>query len=159
MLTGRALPRFAAMLLLSGVLGGGAFLLSREWSRLFPSLQRQTSDASCNISAGECVSVLPGGGVLRFEVAPKGIPLMKPLSLEVALDGIAVDGVQVDIKGLNMGMGLNRTRLAQSSPHVWRGNTLLPVCSKQVMKWEASVWLEVNGEVLAIPHQFETQRR
>ena len=96
---------------------------------------------------------------MRFEVAPKGIPLMKPLSLEVALDGIAVDGVQVDIKGLNMGMGLNRTRLAQSSPHVWRGNTLLPVCSKQVMKWEASVWLEVNGEVLAIPHQFETQRR
>ena len=84
---------------------------------------------------------------------------MQSLSLRVALDGIDVDGVQVDIKGINMDMGLNRTRLEKVSPLVWRGTTMLPVCAMQVMEWEASVWLEKDGDVLAIPHHFKTRRK
>lgn len=155
----RTLPKFVAVLLLSGALGGGAFLLSREWSRLFPRLHRVTSDSSCNIGVRECVTKLPGGGTLRFEVSPKGIPLMEPLTVQVELEEIAADGVQVDIKGLNMEMGINRIRLEEVGPHLWRGGTVLPVCAMRLMQWEASVWLEVAGEVLAIPHRFETQRR
>jgi hypothetical protein len=148
--------KFAAAFL---VLGVGAFLLSREWPHLFPSLQRLAPDPGCDLRKRGCARVLPDGGSMRFEMLPKDLPLMKPLHLEVSLDGIEVDDIQVDIKGLNMDMGLNRVRLDQVSPLVWQGSTLLPVCSMQVMEWSASVWLEIDGELLAIPHNFKTQRK
>ena len=154
----RALVKAATVLVALTVLAGGAYWTTSEWHRLFPNLQRLPPDPDCDLRKGACARALPGGGSVRLKVSPEGIPLMTPLSLEVAIDGIEVDGIQVDIRGLNMEMGVNRTRLDQVSRQLWRGGTLLPMCSLQTMRWEAAVWLESGGAVLAVPYHFATRR-
>lgn len=140
-----------------GVLGVGGFLLGRAWPVLFPDLETLDLDPGCDLRAGPCERALPGGGRLRFAVSPRHLPLMQPLQLTVELQGLAVQGVQVDIVGLSMDMGPNRTRL-QPTAGGWSGSTVLPVCSRSVMEWQAAVWLERDGPTLAIPHRFQTRR-
>jgi hypothetical protein len=142
---------------LIAVLAVGGFLLGRAWPLLFPDLEMLTVDPACALRAGPCERALPGGGRLRFGISPRHLPLMQPLQLTVELQGLAVQGIQVDIVGLNMDMGPNRTRL-QRVDGVWSGSTVLPVCSRSVMQWQAAVWLEQEGQTLAVPHRFETRR-
>jgi len=143
---------------LAVVLGVGGFVVARYLPELFPELERLAHDPACDLREGPCTSPLPGGGRVEFGVEPRDLPLMQPLALSVLLEGLAVDGVQVDIIGLNMDMGVNRTRLEHRGEGLWTGTTLLPVCSQQVMKWEAAVWLERDGRTVAVPHLFETRR-
>lgn len=143
---------------LAVVLGVVGFVLARYLPELFPDVERLADDPNCDLREGPCARPLPGGGRLNFGVEPRTLPLMQPLALSVVLEERAVDGVQVDIVGLNMDMGVNRTRLEHRGDGRWTGTTLLPVCSQQVMQWEAAVWLEDDGRTLAVPHRFETRR-
>jgi hypothetical protein len=143
---------------LAGALGALAFGVARVLPGLFPDTRRLEPDAACDLRRGACTRTLPGGGRLSFAIRPPTLPLMDPLTLEVRLTGAPVDGVQVDIVGLNMDMGINRTRLEASGEGRWTGRTVLPLCSRQTMHWEAAVWLERGDDILAVPHRFETQR-
>jgi hypothetical protein len=140
------------------LLGLGAYWLARSYNVLFPDTLRLATDSACDLRAGRCDRHLPGGGRLSFSFLPRTLPLMKPLTLQVELRDREVDGVLVDIVGLNMAMGLNRTRLVRHADGVWKGETLLPVCTRQTMEWEAAVWLEDGGVILAVPHRFTTSR-
>lgn len=140
------------------LLGVGAYWLAEYYAYLFPNTTRLAVDPDCDLRAGRCERPLPGGGSLVFGVYPPTLPLMKPLTLRVALHDRAVDNVVVDIVGLNMDMGVNRTRLKRSAKNVWHGETRLPVCTRQTMAWEAAVWLEEKGMILAVPHRFHTSR-
>jgi len=140
------------------LLGLGAYWLAGSYNALFPDAKRLAADPDCDLRAGRCERRLPGGGLLGFSILPRTLPLMEPLTLRVELRGRQVDGVLVDIVGLNMAMGLNRTRLEQIADDVWNGETLLPVCTRQTMQWEAAVWLEEGGVILAVPHRFSTSR-
>ena len=147
-----------AMVAFVALLGVAAFLVSRAWPVLFPDREQLPVDPACDLRAGPCSRVLPDGTRLAFTIRPRSLPLMQPLALEVELAGSEVAEVQVDIVGLNMNMGPNRTRLEPVGAGRWRGTTLLPVCSARVMQWEAAVWLSRGGRILAIPHRFETRR-
>ncbi|MEJ2575132.1 MAG: hypothetical protein P8106_00230 [Gammaproteobacteria bacterium] len=150
--------RAALALGLAGALGAVTFGVARLWPELFPDTQRLEPDAGCDLRQGPCTRTLPGGGLMSFSIRPTWLPLMDPLTLEVALTGASVDGVQVDIVGRNMDMGINRTRLEPAGEGRWTGSTVLPVCSRQRMDWEAAVWLERGDDILAVPHRFETRR-
>lgn len=141
------------------VLAGMAYLVARAWPQLFPERVVLAPDPACDLRVGPCERALPGGGRLRFAVSPAGLPLMEPLALEVTLDQVAARGVQVDISGLNMDMGPNRTRLQPEGPGRWVGTTVLPACSSRVMEWDAAVWLELPTGVWAVPHRFATRGR
>lgn len=144
------------VLVLAG-LAGLAFLGGRYWQEARPAYQRLAGPSECDLRAGPCVQPV-GDGRLSFSITPATIPLMKTLELEVRTRGLKIDGVVVDIRGLNMDMGLNRTSLVRTADQVWRGETILPVCSQRRMMWEAAVQFDAQGH-FEVPFPFETNRR
>jgi hypothetical protein len=97
------------------------------------------------------------GGWVDFSIEPASVPLMKTLALAVTTQGLDVRGVTVEIRGLNMDMGFNRTPLSRAAGGRWTGETILPVCSQRRMEWEAAVQLDV-GPRLEVPFAFRTER-
>ena len=97
------------------------------------------------------------GTPVRLAISPDSIPLMQTLSLEFDAGALAPTMVAVDIRGLNMDMGLNRTVLARSDDGRWLGETILPVCSQRRMEWEAAVQIETDRR-LEVPFLFSTLR-
>jgi hypothetical protein len=142
--------------LLAVVLGVGAFWAARYWQAGKPAYQRLSGPADCRLEAGPCEAVLASGEV-RASIDPLGIPLMTTLTLAVDLDAIDAENVIVDIRGLNMDMGLNRTRLARDAAGTWRGETILPVCSQRRMEWEAAVQIDGAARI-EVPFRFHTVR-
>lgn len=134
----------------------GAYTAARHWQERGDSYQRVASDSGCDLRQGPCRREVAGGTVV-FAITPSTIPLMQPLALRVEVQGLEVDGATVELRGLNMDMGLNRTRLAPLQAGVWTGETILPVCSQTEMKWEAAVRIDGDSR-LEIPFLFRTSR-
>lgn len=133
-----------------------AFYGARYWQAGQSGYMRVQGPADCDLSSGSCQQSLAGGKV-TFSIAPGEIPLMKPLTLAVVVEGLATAGVVVEIRGLNMEMGLNRTALTAAGDGHWQGETILPICSQRQMKWEAAVQLDA-GERYEVPFSFHTTR-
>ena len=92
-------------------------------------------------------------------MTPRDIPLMQPLRIDVRTEGLAARAVTVEIRSLNMDMGLNRTPLVATGNGHWRGETILPICSQRTMEWEAAVrglgWPYHLGQLLCYRAQVE----
>jgi hypothetical protein len=142
--------------LVAGFLAVGGFLLARQWQVDSASYQRIAGPADCDLRAGPCRVTLPHGE-LAFSISPNDIPLMQTLTLEVETNVAGVEGVVVDIRGLNMDMGLNRTQLSAGGGGSWRGETILPICSQRRMEWEAAVQL-AGPRAVEAPFPFATVR-
>ncbi len=121
---------------------------------------RLTADPTCDLRRTACRLALDDGRVLSLDIEPKQIPLMQRLRLDVGVDGSTPEAITVEIVGLNMDMGLNRTRLALVSPGHWSGETILPICSRARMDWEAQVRVSDPGGVpeRIAPFRFHTRR-
>lgn len=113
--------------------------------------------AGCELQKGPCRHVLEGSPVV-FSIVPQTIPLMQPLRLRVEANGLAPDGIEVEMRGLNMDMGLNRTRLARSGGGSWEGQTVLPICSQRRMRWEAAVRID-SSRRMELVFPFTTSRQ
>ena len=148
--------RGALTLLVFSLVAVAAFYGARYWRSAQESYIRAGRPADCNLHAGPCRQALAGGSV-TFSISPAEIPLMKTLKLAVATTGLEVRGVVVEVRGMNMDMGLNRTLLTRAEDGGWEGETILPVCSQRKMEWEAAVQLETEGRYeVAFP--FDTTR-
>ena len=148
--------RGALTLLVFGLIAVAAFYGARYLQSARDAYTRVQASADCDLRAGPCQQLLAGGSVI-FSIEPAEIPLMKPLGLAVVTEGLEVAGVMVEIRGLNMDMGLNRTTLARGGDGRWRGETILPICSQRRMEWEAAVQLETEGRY-EVPFPFHTTR-
>lgn len=150
--------RSLGLIVMFVVLAGAAFLVARSWqARDATSFQRLTAPDSCDLRAGPCARQI-GEGQVSFEITPADIPLMKTLTLRVTTNQLEVAGIVVEIRGLNMDMGLNRTVLQRDQEDVWIGETILPLCSQRRMEWEAAVQL-VTPTPMEVPFRFATRRR
>jgi len=137
-------------------LAAGGFLLARFWQAEAPAFERVAPTGDCDLRNGPCIQAI-GEGRVSFAIEPNEIPLMQTLRLRVGVEGLAPQAVEVDIRGLNMDMGLNRTRLQPSAGSNWEGETILPICSQRRMEWEAAVRLQAD-RALEIPFRFFTNR-
>lgn len=110
---------------------------------------------SCDLQAGSCETELPGGGMVRFGISPRPIPLMSPLQLDVAVTGREVDKVEIDFAGVGMNMGLNRPQLQALGDGRFSAQSSLPLCvSSGTMDWQATLFVDSGRERLAIPFRF-----
>lgn len=140
-------------LVLMGVLG------FRAWPVLFPRPQVQVPwDPECDLRSGPCESVLPGGGRVSLAVAPRSIPLVQPLRLEVRVQGLSVSRAAVDFTGVDMNMGFNRAELGPEAPGSFSGEGMLPVCVRGRMQWQARVLLESERGLVSADYRFWTAR-
>ncbi len=137
-------------------LAGAGFVAARYWQSQQAVYQRTEGPRDCFLHDGPCEQPVAGTPV-RLAISPNSIPLMQTLTLEFDAGVLAPTGVAVDIRGLNMDMGLNRTVLARSEDGRWRGETILPVCSQRRMEWEAAVQIETDQR-FEVPFLFSTVR-
>ena len=148
--------RIGMAALMFALIAGGAFFAARYWQAAAPDFVRVEAATDCDLRTAPCRQAVASGWV-SFSISPREIPLMQTLSLLVSTEGIEVDEVVVEVRGLNMAMGLNRTRLIQASDGLWSGETILPVCSQRKMEWEAAVQLRAKGRY-ELPFVFHTTR-
>ena len=138
------------------VLGVLAYLGARHWQSSDAGIRRIEPVAACDLRAGPCTQPV-GDGSVTFAIEPRDIPLMRPLRLTVSTTDLPVGAASVDIRGLNMDMGLNRTVLERDEAGGWHGETILPVCSQRRMLWEAAVRLD-TAPLREVPFEFHTVR-
>lgn len=111
-------------------------------------------DPECDLQRSPCGAALPGGGRAVLSIAPRPIPLLKPLTLDVQMEGPAANGVAVTFSGVDMDMGQQRTTLAAVGPGRFRGEATLPICVTGRMQWQATVSFDRGGQRIAIPFRF-----
>jgi hypothetical protein len=145
----------AAILFLLLLLAGNKLrgLLDPEFSRI------AEISPQCDLRQKSCKTSLSATEHVLFSITPTTIPLLKPLMLDVQLEGFTANKVMVDIVGLNMDMGYNRPQLTTNNPQHFSGSTSLPICTLDRMEWEARVMIETqdDGNYL-IPFRFYTER-
>ena len=115
-------------------------------------------DESCDLRKGPCVSELPNGGKVSFSLSPNDIPILRPLKLQVTIEGVDVSSVEVDFVGLGMEMGYNRSALEDDGQNQFTGKAILPVCVRSKMDWEAKVLLKTDKGLLMAPFRFYTTK-
>jgi hypothetical protein len=115
-------------------------------------------DPGCNLRSGPCRAHFPGGGELTFEILPRAIPVLTPLRLRVAAEGLETGGVEVDFAGADMNMGFNRVSLKATGGGLYEGEGMLPTCVRDRMAWEAKVLAQTPSGLIAAPFRFETTR-
>ncbi|HHC74560.1 MAG TPA: hypothetical protein ENK78_05760 [Thiothrix sp.] len=133
-----------------------------------------SADEQCELHQQACYLTLPTGGRVGLTVTPANLPLLTPLEWQVSLDQIKAKQVVLDIVGLNMDMGYNRTTLVpatltsnlmsegvgEQSTQVFRGQALLPICTLDTMQWEARLLIETpDQQRLLLPFRFQTNQR
>jgi hypothetical protein len=134
-----------------------ALAVYRSWPLLFPSVTVAVSpDPGCDLSRAPCGTRLEDGASVRFSIMPRSIPVMKPLELEVVIDGMEVERVQVDFVGVDMDMGFNRVRLQSADDGRFIANAVLPVCVRRRMEWEARVLAQTDRGLISVPFRFFT---
>ncbi len=116
-------------------------------------------DDACNLRTGTCTVELPEGGKVHFTMSPNSIPLLKPIALDVKIEGVDATNVMVDFEGIGMDMGSNQSALSKTKSNHFLGTTILPACSHQKMEWQANVQLTTKQGVISAPFRFYTVRK
>jgi hypothetical protein len=145
--------------LLAGVLfvALGGVAAYKVWPLLNPQVAVQAPlDPDCDLRAGPCISILPGGGRVSFGIRPLSIPVVEPLELEIRVEGVDAASAEVDFSGVDMNMGFNRPKLESRGGGVFSGDGMLPVCVRDAMEWEAKVLLRTPDGLVAAPYRFIT---
>lgn len=136
-----------------------AVALYRAWPLLFPDIAYSVPfDPACDLRAGPCTSAIDGDTRVSFAIEPKAIPLVKPLQLEVRLQGLDASQVEVDFSGVDMNMGFNRLRLEQTGEGAFSGEGMLPICVREAMQWEAKVLITTSRGLHSVAYRFVTVR-
>lgn len=116
------------------------------------------ADKSCDLQKTACTLKLPGGGEVTLDIQPKPIPLVQNINITVNTDVIKAEAVSVDFKGTTMNMGPNNVRLKSSTPNVYSGKGMLPVCIRNSMEWQADVYLQTSEGIIIAPFIFVTRK-
>jgi len=144
-----------AFVLLIGVLLWLA--LEQGWLTPQPSEPiRVNFDPACDLRAGPCETVLENGARVSFGILPLDIPVAKTLEVEVAVSGLDVDEVTLDLNGVSMKMPPNRVKLKSVAPGQFKGQAGLMLCTRSAMEWETVVELKTPQGQYNIPYRFIT---
>ncbi len=144
----------ALVVLLFGAVG----LAVRYAPPLHPEPAVAVAVADCDLAVKACRSTLPGGGTVGLAITPLPIPVMERLALEVDVQGLEATRVEVDFAGIDMNMGFNRFVLKHRGEGRFSGPGVLPVCTRDRMSWQATVYATTERGMVAVPFRFETVR-
>jgi hypothetical protein len=133
----------------------------KAWPLLYPqTAERARLNPDCNLRKAPCSVRFQSGGSVVLDIQPRGIPVLRPLQIQVELDALPTpQRVELDFAGFDMDMGYNRVVLnAGSDTGSYSGSGMLPICVRDRMTWEARVLVYLPDGILAAPFRFETHR-
>ena len=100
------------------------------------------TDNSSTSPLEEKVTVIPDGRV-QFTVTPQPVQAMKPLLFQVTVhNDREPQSVLVDLSMPDMYMGINQVTMRKSSPGVYEGVGIIPICPSGLKLWQASVIID-----------------
>lgn len=141
-------------LLLAAIAG---YALYKVQPLLNPAVLAQAPvDVSCNLREQPCSVEFNDGTRVWLSLEPRYLPPLKPLAVEIRVEGRETSGAELDLVGLNMKMGYNRPAIPQAGPNLYRGTLTIPVCVRERMDWEATILLRTPEGLLAAPFRFST---
>ena len=114
------------------------------------------AEPGCDLHRRACAAQVPGGGRIELSIAPRPIPMVAPLQIEVKTAGLDAGKVEVDLAGVDMNMGFNRPELVAAGPGLFRNEAMLPVCVTGKMAWAATVIVETGRSRIAAPFRFNS---
>ena len=141
----------ALLAFLLAVAGAGYLLAKQQQAQAPLSL----APASCDINLGPCRVELPGGGSVQLGIDPHPAPTLRPLAIDLRLDGVTPSRVWLELNGASMDMGQQQIALTPMPGMAGRyqGTATLPVCTTGPMVWRAVVRSE-GERALAVPFDF-----
>jgi hypothetical protein len=93
------------------------------------------TEPGCDLQRGPCRARFSDGGQMVISVAPQPIPLLKPVSVNIELLNMRAETVEVDVSSPDMYMGYNRRPLRALDAQRFAGQTVLPACILDRMRW------------------------
>lgn len=115
------------------------------------------ADPACDLHERGCEVTLNDGSLLRLEVEPKAIPLMKPLHFKVTTP-VDLPAIEMKLFATNMNMGLHTIKLTKTASGIFEGEGILPTCIMGNMIWQANVILNQNTQSLGAVFLFKTDK-
>ncbi|MFO8005018.1 hypothetical protein [Thioalkalivibrio sp.] len=112
----------------------------------------------CDLNLQACTAELPSGRQVTLDLQPRPMPALQPLEVRLELTGQDPDWVELDLAGVEMYMGFNRSRLERVGPGSYRGQTVLPVCASEAMTWAATVLPDGAQDRGEVQFRFLTRR-
>lgn len=138
---------------IAGVLG--AFLANASWT---PNWRNQVIAhfpiPECDVLLTPCMSELPTGERVTLSLKATQLPTMVPIDIHVKVENMPVNTASITLGGLDMYMGDNVPVLVERTPGDFVGKTVLPVCCRNHMSWEARVLLETDRGLVEAPFLF-----
>lgn len=117
------------------------------------------AEGGCDLAQGACRAPLGERGSLTLDLGADGeIRALELLPMTVVLEGIEAETVVVDFVGRDMDMGLHRYPLTRHEDGLFRGDGQIPICTEQVMPWQARVIVSQGEERLGSGFNFEVER-
>jgi hypothetical protein len=150
----RILPVAALLLVAAALWVWADRMLPRA---IAPSLQILASE-DCDLNAGACTVALQSGGAIEIEIVPVPIVGLRPLVFEIRLSHRDPEWIELDLAGVEMFMGHNRSYLERVGPGAYRGEVTLPVCASERMTWAATVLPEGRTDLAEFQFRFVSRR-
>lgn len=120
------------------------------------------TDPNCHLHQGLC-TIRNGSQSVTLDISPNNpIPVAHLLDATVKLKGFHPQNVQIDIAGINMYMGYNRTTLIPlaNQPNLYHNKIMLAFCTNEKMDWEISVLItNKDNHIVKVPFQLSTRSR
>ena len=114
---------------------------------------KASPDPGCDLQRQACAVALPEGGRIELSIAPRPIPILTPLQVEVTHSGLKANRIEVDFVGETMNMGYNRVELTAAGESRHAGEASLPVCVSGGMNWIVTVLIETDRQRIAVPYR------
>ncbi|ODC04693.1 hypothetical protein BFW38_15315 [Terasakiispira papahanaumokuakeensis] len=115
--------------------------------------------SNCDLPRSTCVADLGQGRQVSLQVLAPTIRPLQPMPVLVTTSGFRPDRIALDLQGVDMYMGYNRTELVQVSPGHYTGEPRLSLCTEQKMPWRAGVILYGNEGPIGVQFDFLVSQR
>ncbi|MDR1888889.1 MAG: hypothetical protein LBQ81_05840 [Zoogloeaceae bacterium] len=143
-----------ATLALFALLGAGYFFSGQL--RHTAEGEVRLPQSACDLNRKPCRVILPDGTELTAEISPRPIAAMSPLSVRLLWPDGEAREVRLDLVGVEMEMSMNQTRLQETAPGAYLGQTTLPVCVTGPMRWNAEFILVREQGNIIVPFEFSS---
>lgn len=100
----------------------------------------------CDLHVKSCSVEIPSVTKISFDIEPKDIPLMTPLTFTVTTDSdVNKDELDLHIYATNMNMGYYNLKMKKVSKNKYQVQSILPTCIVGGMIWRAEVVIGNEG--------------
>ena len=91
---------------------------------------------------------------MSIDLSPRPVPVLRPITINVRFDNKTAATAWLDLKGVDMDMGLNRAKLQAQDGKTLQGQITIPICLTGTMRWQLELHLDEGPQSETIGFNF-----